>query len=94
MIRGRYSKSVHAGHSHPPDIQRVVIMTTNAGHTLSHDLSFTPLSLEAERLAMQLEQALRDPSASKDVFFQALDRYSDVLTLLNQHRQTSELVKH
>ena len=69
-------------------------MKTSTGHTFAHDRPFAPLSLEAERLAMQLEQALHDPSASKDVFFKALDRYSDVLSMLNQQRQTPEIVKH
>ncbi len=69
-------------------------MKTSTGHTFTHDLPLAPLSLEAERLAMQLEQALHDPSASKDVFFNALDRYSDVLTKLDQHRQSPDLVKH
>ena len=69
-------------------------MKTSTGHTFAHNLPFAPLSLEAERLAMQLEQALHDPSASKDVFFKALDRYSDVLSMLHQQSQTSALVKH
>ena len=54
------------------------------------------LSLEAEQLAEQLEHALHDPSATKDVFFNAIDRYCDVLTQLEKHREqpTPALVKH
>ncbi len=71
-------------------------MTTNTGHTPPYDLNYLPLSLEAERLALQLEQALYDPSATEDVFFHALDRFSTVLTMLARQRGTPALalVKH
>ncbi len=69
-------------------------MTTHTGRTPQHELSYLPLSLEAERLALQIEQALHDPSATEDVFFQALDRYSTVLTSLARQRETPVPVKH
>ena len=91
----RRTAAVHPD-SLPPDIQRASVMTANIGHSPTHDLSYLPLSLEAERLALQLEQAFYDPSATEDGFFQALDRYSTVLTSLARQRETSNpaLVKH
>ena len=72
------------------------IMTANTGHPPQHDLTYLPLSLEAERLALQLEQALYDPTATEDTFFQALDRYSTVLTTMARQRETPQpaLVNH
>ena len=71
-------------------------MTANTGHPPQHDMHYLPLSLEAERLALQLEQALYDPTATEDSFFQALDRYSTILTTMARQRevQTPVLVKH
>ena len=82
--------------STPPGIQSASVMTTSIGHLPKRNLSYLPLSLEAERLALQLEQALYDPSATEDGFFQALDRYSTVLTSMARQRETSQpaLVKH
>ncbi len=39
-------------------------------------LQHAPLYLEAERLALEIEQALNDPAATTDAFFQAVDRYA------------------
>ena len=69
-------------------------MTTYTGRTPQHDVHPLPLSLEAERLALQIEQALHDPAATEDVFFKALERYSTVLTSLAQPRGAPVLVKH
>ena len=69
-------------------------MTTHTRRAPRHDVHPLPLSLEAERLALQIEQALHDPAATKDVFFKALERYSMVLTSLAQQRSTPVLVKH
>ena len=47
-------------------------------------LQHAPLYLEAERLALEIEHALNDPAATTDAFFQAVDRYAEVLAELHQ----------
>ena len=47
-------------------------------------LQHAPLYLEAEQLALEIEQALNDPAATTDAFFQAIDRYAVVLAKLHQ----------
>ena len=64
-------------------------MEMKRGHLHPYEPNFLPLSLEADRLSMQLEQALSDPSASEETFFQALDQYSSVLQSLEQQRDSS-----
>ena len=50
----------------------------------SFALQHAPLFLEAERLASEIEQALNDPAATPDAFFQAVDRFAEVLAKLHQ----------
>ena len=50
----------------------------------SFALQHAPLFLEAERLALEIEQALNDPAATPDAFFQAIDRFAEVLAKLHQ----------
>ncbi len=52
--------------------------------TMSNALQHAPLYLEAERLASEIEQALNDPAATPDAFFQAIDRFAEVLAKLHQ----------
>ena len=52
--------------------------------TMSYALQHAPLYLEAERLASEIEQALNDPAATPDAFFQAVDRFAEVLAKLHQ----------
>ncbi len=47
-------------------------------------LQHAPLYLEAEQLALEIEQALNDPAATTDAFFQAVDRYAEVMEKLHQ----------
>ncbi len=47
-------------------------------------LQHAPLYLEAERLALEIEQSLNDPAATTDAFFQAIDRYAEVQEKLHQ----------
>ena len=51
---------------------------------MSYALQQAPLYLEAERLASEIEQALNDPAATTDTFFQDIDRYAEVLAKLRQ----------
>lgn len=62
-------------------------MTSPTGNGLQYTLRPLPLSLEAEQLATQLEQTLRDPAATTDRYFQTLDRFVNVLNTLHQQRQ-------
>ena len=51
---------------------------------MSYALQQAPLYLEAERLASEIEQALNDPAATTDTFFQDVDSYAEVLAKLHK----------
>lgn len=45
-----------------------------------------PVHQEVEKLAIQLERALSDPTASRETFFQDVDDFARALTLLHTDR--------
>ena len=51
---------------------------------MSVTLQHAPLYLEAEQLALEIEHTLNDPAATTDAFFQAIDRFAEVLEKLHQ----------